>query len=209
MSRCECKVRHAPLIVLPQLVHAGFQLFTIAPEFVTARIPDHTAFTNAVVLPLALSTAAAGLFEPSFLGLEPPTTTDNAHEQAKEKILLVWGGSSSVGSCAIQLAKASGYTVLTTASEKNNKYVRDLGADHVFDHANEDVVQKLIDAAAGKTILGAYDAISTRSTISKCAEFLHHFGGGNCFGTRPGELGEESVLLENVRCVAGKRTASE
>jgi NADPH:quinone reductase-like Zn-dependent oxidoreductase len=40
------------------------------------------------------------------------------------KTLLVWGGSTSVGSNAIQLGVAAGYEVVTTASPKNFDYVR-------------------------------------------------------------------------------------
>ena len=47
--------------------------------------------------------------------------------------LFVYGGSSSVGQYAIQLAKLSGYKVVTTASKRNHELVRGLGADLVFD----------------------------------------------------------------------------
>ena len=41
------------------------------------------------------------------------------------------GGSTAVGSFAIQLAKAKGARVAASASAKNEQYVRDLGADEV------------------------------------------------------------------------------
>ena len=41
------------------------------------------------------------------------------------------GGSTSVGSFAIQLAKAKGARVAVSASGKNEQYVRGLGADEV------------------------------------------------------------------------------
>lgn len=41
------------------------------------------------------------------------------------------GGSTAVGSFAIQLAKARGARVATSASSKNEQYVRGLGADEV------------------------------------------------------------------------------
>ena len=47
--------------------------------------------------------------------------------------IFVYGGSSSVGQYAIQLAKLSGYKVVTTASKRNHELVRSLGADLVFD----------------------------------------------------------------------------
>lgn len=50
--------------------------------------------------------------------------------------LFVYGGSSSVGQYSIQLAKHSGYKVITTASIRNHELVKSLGADLVFDVSN-------------------------------------------------------------------------
>jgi len=50
--------------------------------------------------------------------------------------LFVYGGSSSVGQYAIQLAKLSGYKVVTTASERNHELVKSFGADLAFDVSN-------------------------------------------------------------------------
>jgi len=50
--------------------------------------------------------------------------------------LFIYGGSSSVGQYAIQLAKLSGYKVITTASKRNHELVKSLGADLAFDVSN-------------------------------------------------------------------------
>jgi NADPH:quinone reductase-like Zn-dependent oxidoreductase len=50
--------------------------------------------------------------------------------------LFVYGGSSSVGQYSIQLAKHSGYKVITAASIRNHELVKSLGADLVFDVSN-------------------------------------------------------------------------
>lgn len=77
------------------------------------------------------------------------TTTTTADAVA------VWGGSTAVGSNAIQLARAAGYEVVTTASPKNFEYVRSLGATTVFDYKQPDTTQKIIDALQGKNCAGA------------------------------------------------------
>jgi len=69
--------------------------------------------------------------------------------------VLVWGGSTSVGSNAIQLAVAAGYDVVTTASPRNFDYVTSLGASQVFDYNSPTVVQDIIEALQGKTLAGA------------------------------------------------------
>lgn len=169
-------------------VHAAFQLYTMVPEYLVSHIPVSLGLANACVLPLCLATAAAGLFEPEYIGLIPPTVNVKEAVSGKERAILIWGGSSTIGSCAIQLCAASGMTVLTTASPKNHQYVKDLGAHIVFDHAGPDVLKQLIDAATDKVVVGAYDTISNKDTALKSAEFLHAFGGGTLFATRPSDF---------------------
>ena len=174
--------------------HAAFQLYTVVPEYLVSRIPETLSLAQACVLPLGLATAAAGLYQPEYLGLAPPIGHGGING-GKEKAILIWGGSSTVGSCCIQLCVASGLTVLTTASSKNRDYVKDLGAHYVFDHADDSVVKRLNHAVAGKVVAGAYDTISSKDTALKCAEFLHAVGGGTLFATRLSELAPEEILL--------------
>ncbi len=86
----------------------AFQTYTVLDTSTISKIPDSISFENGVVLPLSVSTAASGLFNPDFLNLRLPT--EPAQEPASET-LLVWGGASSVGSSVIQLAVAAGYEV--------------------------------------------------------------------------------------------------
>jgi NADPH:quinone reductase-like Zn-dependent oxidoreductase len=55
--------------------------------------------------------------------------------------VLILGGSGSVGTAGIQIARALGATVTATASPRNLALVRDLGADHVIDYTTEDVLR--------------------------------------------------------------------
>ncbi|KAJ2925233.1 hypothetical protein H1R20_g11882, partial [Candolleomyces eurysporus] len=52
----------------------------------------------------------------------------------QDQTILINGGSTAVGSYAIQLAKIRGARVVATASAKNEKFVRDLGADEFIDY---------------------------------------------------------------------------
>ncbi len=109
------------------------------------------SYENASVLPLGLSTAACGLFQEDQLALQYPSMSP----KPTGKTLLVWGGSTSVGSNAIQLAVAAGYEVFTTASPRNFDYVKKLGASKAFDYKSKTVVNDLIRAFEGKTAAGA------------------------------------------------------
>ena len=129
----------------------SFQTYTVLLERMASPIPADMSYESASVLPLGLSTAACGLFEKDQLALDYPS----ASATPNGKTLLVWGGSTSVGSNAIQLAVAAGYEVFTTASPRNFDYCKKLGASRVFDYKDARVVPDLIEALSGKTLAGA------------------------------------------------------
>ena len=128
----------------------AFQHFAVVLERLASPIPDTMPFEDAAVLPLAVSTAACGLFQSDQLGLRLPM----ANAEATGETVLVWGGSTSVGSNAIQLAVAAGYDVITTASPGNFEFVRSLGAQQVFDYHSPTVVADIIAALQGRTLAG-------------------------------------------------------
>lgn len=130
-------------------------------------IPDTLDHDQAVVIPLGLSTAAAGLFQKDYLELRLPKA------KPTRETILIWGGSSSVGSNAIQLAAAAGYRVVTTASPRNFQYVWNLGASHVFDYHNPAVIEDLVAALRKETVVGAYDAINAGGAIESCVEVIN------------------------------------
>lgn len=155
----------------------AFQTYTVVLAHMAAPIPYTLPYENAAVLPLALSTAACGLFQKDHLALQYPSATP----QATGKTLLVWGGSTSVGSNAIQLAVAAGYEVITTASPRNFDYVKKLGASRVFDYHSKTAVKDVIEAFRDKSIAGAL-AIGTGSTEA-CADVVHACTGNKFVST--------------------------
>ncbi|GIF69772.1 NAD(P)H quinone oxidoreductase [Asanoa ishikariensis] len=60
---------------------------------------------------------------------------------AEGETLLVHGGSSGIGTFAIQLGKALGARVITTARKVKHEALLALGADHVIDYSTEDFVE--------------------------------------------------------------------
>lgn len=155
----------------------AFQTYTVVLAHMAAPIPDTMPYENAAVLPLALSTAACGLFQKDHLALGYPCATPTP----TGKTLLVWGGSTSVGSNAIQLAVAAGYEVITTASPRNFDYVKKLGASRVFDYRSKTVVKDVIEVFGGKTIAGAL-AIGTGSAEA-CSDVVHACSGNKFVST--------------------------
>jgi NADPH:quinone reductase-like Zn-dependent oxidoreductase len=143
-----------------------FQQYAVVLERLAAPIPDAMPYEDAAVLPLGVSTASCALFQPDQLGLRHPA----AGAAPTGETLLVWGGSTSVGSNAVQLAVAAGYEVITTASPGNFAYVKSLGATQVFDYRSPTVVADLIEAVRHRTLAGAI-AVGTTSADA-CTEIV-------------------------------------
>lgn len=128
-----------------------FQEYPVLQADLTSHIPSSLSFESAAVIPLGITTAAAGLFQKDQLGLQHPSIVPNP----TGKTLIVWGGSTSVGANAIQLGVAAGYEVFTTCSPKNFSFVKGLGARKAFDYNSKSVVTDMIKAFEGKTAAGA------------------------------------------------------
>jgi NADPH:quinone reductase-like Zn-dependent oxidoreductase len=140
----------------------AFQHYVVLLGDLVSPIPDELSYEQAAVLPLALSTAATGLFQADHLGLQLP----RAHAADRDETVLVWGGSTSVGSNAIQLARGAGYRVVTTASPRNFDYVRSLGAAAAVDYRDRDAINQVIAAIGAGPLAGAL-AIGAAS-LPKC-----------------------------------------
>ncbi len=130
----------------------AFQEQVVIQEHMASPIPDALSFAAAAVLPLGICTAASGLFQKDYLGLRHPS----ANAAPVGETVIIWGGSTSVGSNAIQLTKAAGYDVVTTCSPRNFEFVKQLGANAAFDYNSKTVVTDMIAALRGRTVAGAY-----------------------------------------------------
>ncbi len=128
----------------------AFQKYAVLMQHMVSPIPDELSFEQAAVLPLALSTAATGLFQQDHLALPLPTTAP----ADRRETVLVWSGSTSVGSNAIQLARCAGYRVIATASPRNFGYVRSLGAAAAVDYHSRTAVHEIIDALGDSPLAG-------------------------------------------------------
>ncbi|KAJ5538122.1 Polyketide synthase enoylreductase [Penicillium frequentans] len=156
----------------------AFQEYTVVRANMASPIPDTLSYEEACVLPLGLSTAACALFQKDTLALNYPDASAAATGESKKtrnEALVIWGGSSSVGCNAIQLATAAGYDVFTTASPKNFDFVTSLGATKVFDYRSKMVIADILKALNGKKPVGAI-AIGNGSTEA-CMEILSKTNG--------------------------------
>lgn len=149
----------------------AFQDYVVLLDHMMTPLPAEMGYSEASVVPLAVSTAACALFQQGFLALAPP----RVQRQRRSETVIVWGGSTSVGANAIQLAVAAGYEVLTTCSPKNADFVRALGARQAFDYRSPTVVSDLVDALGQSRCAGAV-AIGPGAALA-CLDLVAAAGG--------------------------------
>lgn len=132
----------------------GFQEYVIVEAGLASHIPDFMSFAEGSVFPLCVTTPSHGLFGKDYMALPTP----KAEPTSIGKSILIWGGSSAVGSNAIQLAKAAGFEVFSTASTRNFEYLRDLGASKTFDYSSETVIEDIVKELDQTNCAGIFQA---------------------------------------------------
>jgi len=123
--------------VMALVVGGGYAEYCPAHESHCLPVPAGLSLTEAAAIPETFFTVWHNTFERGRL-------------KAGET-LLVHGGSSGIGTTAIQLAKAFGARIITTAgSAEKCEACRKLGADVCVNYKNEDFVAATKDATGGK-----------------------------------------------------------
>jgi NADPH2:quinone reductase len=123
--------------VMALVTGGGYAQYCPAHESHALAVPDGLSLTEAAAIPETFFTVWHNAFERG--GLKRGET------------LLVHGGTSGIGTAAIQLAKAFGARVIVTAgSAEKCEAARKLGADVAVNYKTEDFVQATKEATGGK-----------------------------------------------------------
>jgi len=110
-------------------------------------IPAGLSVKEAAALPETMFTVWHNVFERGLAG--------------EGETLLVHGGTSGIGTTAIQLAKAFGLKVIATAgSDEKCKVIRDLGADLAVNYRTQDFVAEVQAFTGGKGANVVLDMVS-------------------------------------------------
>ncbi|KAH9941955.1 GroES-like protein [Amylocystis lapponica] len=160
--------------------YGAYAEYISTPAELSWVVPANTiSHEQAASLGCAFWTSVQAFYHPAHLGLvEPPAKIGT------EEWVFVYGGSSSVGQYAVQLAHLSGYKVVSTASPRNFELVKSFGADAVFDYKDPDVVEK-IKSVTGDSIRSVFDTISDATTQGISARAVAP-GGGRVAIVNPG-----------------------
>ncbi len=117
----------------------GYAEYCLVDEALALPLPMVMTMVQAAALPETFFTVWTNVF-------------DRAHLQAGE-VFLVHGGSSGIGTTAIQLAQAFGARVFTTAGNKEKCTVCEtLGAERAINYREEDFVAVTKELTGGKGV---------------------------------------------------------
>jgi len=122
------------------LVHGGgYAEYCVVPEVTALPVPKGLSLVEAAALPETTFTVWANVYDRAKL--------------APGETLLVQGGSSGIGTTAIQMARATGNRVFATAGsdEKCAACVR-LGADKAINYKTQDFLDEVKAATGGKGV---------------------------------------------------------
>ncbi|NKY99476.1 zinc-binding dehydrogenase [Nocardiopsis alborubida] len=134
--------------------------FHVVDQTLVARKPARLSHVEAAGLALVGMTVWEALVE-------------RTRVQAGERIL-VHGGAGGIGSAAIQLAKALGAEVVTTARARDHEFVTGLGADVAIDFSAGDHVQRVrelggvdvvLDTVGGDTLSRSPEVLADRGRV--------------------------------------------
>src|SRR6476659_3238980 len=123
--------------VMSLVAGGGYAQYCIAQDAQAMAVPPSLSIEEAGAIPETLMTVWHNVFERG--GLKAGET------------LLIHGGSSGIGTMAIQLAKAFGAKVIVTVgSHDKADACKKLGADHAINYKNPDFVAEVKTATGGK-----------------------------------------------------------
>jgi NADPH:quinone reductase-like Zn-dependent oxidoreductase len=133
----------------PEIKWGTFAEYIVIPDSYLAKKPKNLSWEEAAGIPLAGLTAYQSLYDAGQL-------------QEGQRVLII-GASGGVGTFGIQLAKIKGARVMGVASEKNHRYMQELGADHTIDYKDQhigeavkkvfpDGVDLIFDCSSGESL---------------------------------------------------------
>lgn len=132
-----------------------------AHESIIGIKPKNITHLEAATLPLAAGTAWEML-------------VTRAHLKINQTIL-IHGGAGGVGIPTIQIAKAMGAIVFTTARKVHHQFLLELGADYVIDYENEDYISAIQQLTDNKGVDVIIDTIGG-TTLSDSGKILSQMG---------------------------------
>ncbi|KAF4810905.1 Trans-enoyl reductase [Colletotrichum siamense] len=149
----------------------AFAQYTGASDTGVLKLPEHISMEQGASLASGLGTVGLALFHSLQINGYPLEEV-----QGKPRHVLIYGGSSAVGTLAIQLVKLAGLKPITTCSPRNFDLVTSYGAEKAFDYRSPTCAAdiKLYTKNSLKYVL---DCISEPETMEFCYGVIGRLGG--------------------------------
>lgn len=141
-----------------------FAEYIVVKADIAVHIPDTMTFEDAATLGVAIVTTGRAMYQQLNIPL-PPAKVEGGTQ------ILIYGGSSAMGTMYIQFAKLSGFEVMTTCSTRNFDLLKSYGADHVFDYSEPESEGSIKSLLHGE-LKYCLDCICTPVTAEFCAKLL-------------------------------------
>ncbi|MGY8525012.1 NAD(P)H-quinone oxidoreductase [Paracidovorax citrulli] len=120
----------------------GYAELCVAPLGQCLPVPEGLSDIEAAALPETFFTVWSNVFDRGNLG---------GGVRGKDETLLIQGGSSGIGTTAIQIAKAMGHKVFVTAgSDEKCEACVALGADRAINYRTQDFVEEVMALTEGR-----------------------------------------------------------
>lgn len=141
--------------------HGSYAEYHVAKESIIGIKPKNLSHLEAATFPLAAGTAWEMLYTRAQLKIN--------------QTILIHGGAGGVGIPTIQLAKAMGATVFTTARSVHHEFLKSLGSDYVIDYEKESYIDAILRLTNNKGVDVVIDTIGG-DTLSDSGRILNQLG---------------------------------
>lgn len=205
--------------------YGAFQERCLVPWQHAVPLPDEgISWDQAATLPVAIEVPLSAWDAMGIprMGEAPvsatPVSADTSegiqkNKKQKRDVMLIWGASSSVGTMGVQTARllredrdSSFAAVYATAGAANQKYVGSLGADHVFDYKEPQVVDTIVSAAREDGLVIRHCFLATGQLAPCQAVLKAFFGDGQGGVNEKAKIGSAPIIPPDVEEVNGVET---
>jgi NADPH2:quinone reductase len=172
--------------------------YTVCPEQTVFHISETMSFEEAATIPLAMYTAAVGIYR----NLKLPMPFERADEKSgnSKTPLVINGAGSSVGAFVLKLAKLNpSISPIIATAGAGAAFAKDLGADVVLDYRSPTIAEDLKTALGGKKLFHVFDASNSVQSITYLTSVLDSTGRYTCTTGVKGGIygtGDQQLLLE-------------
>lgn len=128
------------------LAGGGYAEYAVAPEGQCLPVPEGVSLEEAACLPETFFTVWSNLFERGYA--------------APGETVLVHGGTSGIGTTAIQLCRAFGLNVIVTCgTDEKCRIAEEIGANAAINYRTEDFVERVRELTDGRGVDVVLDMI--------------------------------------------------